>query len=63
MTNYGSKIGQNIKEPLETITTRDRFGLVTIKGIDYRIVDIGLRMLELHELVVWMPGISGRLYH
>lgn len=50
MTNYGSKIGQNIKEPLETITTRDRFGLVTIKGIDYRIVDIGLRMLELHEL-------------
>lgn len=41
MTNYGSKIGQNIKEPLETITTRDRFGLVTIKGIDY--LDCGYR--------------------
>lgn len=47
---YGSNIGQNIKEPLGTITTRDRFGLVTIKGIDYQIVDIGLRMLEPHEL-------------
>ena len=35
-----------LKEPLDTIPTHDRFGLVTIKGVDYQIVDIGLRMLE-----------------
>ena len=37
-------------EPLHTITTRDRFGLVTIHGQDYKIVDIGMRMLQPHEL-------------
>ncbi len=47
---YGSNDGQNIKQPLDTITTHDRFGLVTIKGVDYQIVDIGLRMLEPREL-------------
>lgn len=47
---YGQGTGQNIDEPLDTITSRDRFGLVTIQGIDYRIVDIGLRMLEPREL-------------
>lgn len=47
---YGQGTGQNIKEPLDTVTSNDRFGLVTIKGIDYQIVDIGLRMLEPKEL-------------
>lgn len=47
---YGSGIGQDIKEPLGTVTSRDRFGLVTIAGVDYQIVDIGLRMLEPKEL-------------
>ena len=47
---YGQGVGQDIKEPLDTVTSRDRFGLVTIKGVDYRIVDIGLRMLEPREL-------------
>ena len=47
---YGSGIGQDIKEPLDTVTSRDRFGLVTIAGVDYQIVDIGLRMLEPREL-------------
>lgn len=47
---YGQGTGQNIKEPLDTITSRDRFGLVTIQGVDYQIVDIGLRMLEPKEL-------------
>lgn len=47
---YGSGTGQNIEEPLGTVTARDRFGLVTIKGIDCQIVDIGLRMLEPKEL-------------
>ena len=47
---YGQGTGQNIKEPLDTVPTHDRFGLVTIEGIDYQIVDIGLRMLEPKEL-------------
>ena len=32
------------------MTAQDRFGLVTVNGVDYRIVDIGLRMLEPREL-------------
>ena len=47
---YGQGTGQDIKEPLDTVTARDRFGLVTIKGVEYQIVDIGLRMLEPKEL-------------
>lgn len=47
---YGQGTGQDINEPLDTVTARDRFGLVTIEGADYRIVDIGLRMLEPKEL-------------
>ena len=38
------------RSPLDTITSHDRFGLVTIAGVDYQIVDIGLRMLEPREL-------------
>ena len=47
---YGQGTGQDIKEPLGTITTDDRFGLVTVNGEKYRIVDIGLLMLEPREL-------------
>lgn len=47
---YGSGTGQDIKVPLDTITAQDRFGLVTIYGTEYQIVDIGLRMLEPKEL-------------
>ncbi len=47
---YGSGTGQDINGPLDTVTARDRFGLVTIQGVDYQIVDIGLRMLEPKEL-------------
>ncbi|PZM63477.1 DNA cytosine methyltransferase [Paenibacillus dendritiformis] len=48
---YGSADnGQQLDEPLHTVTTKDRFGLVTIAGVDYQIVDIGMRMLEPHEL-------------
>lgn len=50
MAYYGSSVGQEVDEPLGTVTTRDRFGLVTIHGQDYQIVDIGMRMLEPHEL-------------
>ncbi len=47
---YGQGVGQDILDPLDTITSHDRFGLVTIAGVDYQIVDIGLRMLEPREL-------------
>lgn len=47
---YGYGVGQPVTQPLDTITTRDRFGLVTVRGVDYQIVDIGLRMLTPREL-------------
>ncbi len=47
---YGNSVGQGSREPLHTITTKERLGLVTIHGQDYQIVDIGMRMLEPHEL-------------
>lgn len=49
---YGSNIGQRIDEPIGTVTTRDRFGLVTINiaGEPYIITDIGMRMLSAREL-------------
>lgn len=48
---YGNeKDGQSLHEPLGTITAKDRFGLVTIHGVDYQITDICLRMLTAREL-------------
>ena len=42
--------GQRIDAPLRTVPTHDRFGLVTVHGVDYEITDIGLRMLAPREL-------------
>lgn len=51
MKYYGNeKSGVSLDEPLGTVTTNDRFGLVTVDGADYQIVDIGMRMLQPHEL-------------
>lgn len=47
---YGNGTGQDISEPLNTITSNDRFGLVQIQGMNYQIIDIGLRMLDPDEL-------------
>ncbi len=47
---YGASHAVSVESPLHTITTKDRFGLVTVKGEDYRIADIGLRMLTPREL-------------
>lgn len=47
---YGTNVGQSLDEPLHTVTTKHRLGLVTVHGQDYQIVDIGMRMLEPHEL-------------
>lgn len=50
---YGNEQdGVACNEPLHTITTNDRFGLVMIKGEPYQIVDIGMRMLEPKELFI-----------
>lgn len=48
----GKDNGQKVNEPLHTIPTRDRFGLVTVQidGEDYAVADIGMRMLEPREL-------------
>lgn len=48
---YGNEVdGLPVTEPLHTIPTRDRFGLVLVHGQPYQIVDIGLRMLTPREL-------------
>lgn len=47
---YGTDQDPQLDEPLHTITTKHRFGLVTVHGVDYQIVDIGLRMLTPREL-------------
>jgi len=50
MQYYGASVGQVVTDPLFTVTTKDRFGLVTIHGQDYQISDIGMRMLTPREL-------------
>lgn len=52
LLKYYSEGGQwqGLDEPLHTIPTKHRLGLVTVAGVDYQIVDIGMRMLEPHEL-------------
>lgn len=48
---YGNeKDGRNVAEPMGTVVSRERFGLVTVDGTDYAIADIGLRMLTPREL-------------
>lgn len=50
---YGSgETGRDIRQPAPTVTTKDRLQLVTvmIDGEQYAIVDIGMRMLQPHEL-------------
>jgi DNA (cytosine-5)-methyltransferase 1 len=41
---------QSMRDPMHTIPTHDRFGLVEVLGQPWQIVDIGMRMLEPHEL-------------
>lgn len=47
---YGTSSTADVQLPLPTVTTHDRFGLVTVRGEQYRIVDIGMRMLQPREL-------------
>ena len=52
LTKYYGEGGQDqaLADPLHTIPTVDRFGLVTVEQQQYRIADIGMRMLEPREL-------------
>lgn len=47
---YGTDQDPALREPLHTVTTKDRFGLVMVHGEAYHIADIGLRMLAPREL-------------
>lgn len=52
---YGSgsgETGRDLREPAPTATTKDRLQLVTVQidGSTYVITDIGMRMLQPHEL-------------
>lgn len=48
---YGSeRDGRSLNDPMGTIVTKDRFGLVTVRGQPHYIADIGMRMLAPREL-------------
>lgn len=48
---YGNeKDGGDLFDPMRTVTARDRYGLVTMAGVEYAIADIGMRMLAPREL-------------
>lgn len=52
---YGSgsgETGRDLRAPVPTITTKDRLQLIIVRisGEDYVITDIGMRMLQPHEL-------------
>lgn len=48
---YGNeKDGGSLFDPMRTVTSKERFGLVTVAGEEYAIADIGMRMLAPREL-------------
>lgn len=49
---YGTGDGQECSDPMHTVVTKDRYGLVTVEigGEPYVIADIGMRMLAPREL-------------
>jgi DNA (cytosine-5)-methyltransferase 1 len=47
---YGTDQAPELGAPLPTVTTKHRFGLVTVHGVDYQMDDIGMRMLQPREL-------------
>lgn len=47
---FSNGAAKSVDEPLDTVTTRDRFALVTIHGEEYIITDIRMRMLQPREL-------------
>ena len=47
---YGTDQHPRLTDPLHTVTSKDRFGVVTVQGERYCIADIGMRMLQPREL-------------
>lgn len=48
---FGTSFGQDVRDPLGTVTGRHRYGVVvTLHGQEYVIADIGMRMLQPFEL-------------
>jgi DNA (cytosine-5)-methyltransferase 1 len=47
---YGPSVGQDLRDPLGSVTSRMRFGLVVVAGQVLQITDIGMRMLTPAEL-------------
>lgn len=50
-SDYSGGFGADLFDPMRTVTTKDRLGLVMVDGTEYAISDIGMRMLEPHELL------------
>ncbi len=52
LMKYYGEGGQlaSAKHPMHTLTAKARLGLVTVAGVDFQIVDIGMRMLSPREL-------------
>jgi len=50
LSYYSTDQDARLTDPIPTLTTKHRLGIVTVHGIDYQIVDIGMRMLSLREL-------------
>ena len=42
--------GGALADPMRTVTSKERFGLVYVQGVPYEIVDIGMRMFTPREL-------------
>ena len=47
---YHTGTAKPVDEPLDSVTTKDRFAVITIHGVDYIITDIKMRMLQPREL-------------
>lgn len=47
---FSTGAAKSVNEPLDTVTAKDRFALVTIHGEEYIITDIKMRMLQPREL-------------
>ena len=47
---FSTGTAKSVNEPLDTVTTKDRFALVTVHGEEYIITDIKMRMLTPREM-------------
>lgn len=64
---YGTGTSQFVSEPLDTVTTKDRFGLAMVSLLqtmrELNVVDIGFRMLDVNELALAQGFPAGYSLH